>query len=133
MARAIIKKASEADERRPFVSHGEASVLNLGALSIGRGYFEPGWRWSEHVKPIAGTESCEVIHTISILSGRMHIRMNDGQELDLEPGDVAFIPSGHDAWVVGDEPCRAIDFTGAEDYARARVGRAAEPEQPPLQ
>ncbi|MHA7632515.1 cupin domain-containing protein [Corallococcus sp. M7] len=133
MARAIIKKAGEADERRPFVSHGEASILNLGALSIGRGYFEPGWQWSKHVKPIAGTETCEVVHTLSVLSGRMHVQMKDGQELDLEPGDVAFIPSGHDAWVVGNEPCRVVDFTGAEDYARAGMGRAEEPEQPPLQ
>ncbi|NOJ92633.1 cupin domain-containing protein [Corallococcus sp. CA049B] len=130
MARAIIKKASEADERRPFVSHGEASVLNMGALSIGRGYFEPGWQWSKHVKPIAGTETCEVVHTLSVLSGRMHVQMNDGQELDLEPGDVAFIPSGHDAWVVGNEPCRVVDFTGAEDYARAS---REEQEQPSLQ
>ncbi|RKH62640.1 cupin domain-containing protein [Corallococcus sp. AB049A] len=133
MARAIIKKAGEADERRPFVSHGEASVLNMGALSIGRGYFEPGWRWSEHVKPIANTESCEVVHTLSVLSGRLHIRMNDGQELDLEPGDVAFIPSGHDAWVVGDEPCRVVDFTGAEDYAVASKQAEEEPAQPSLQ
>ncbi|RKH69697.1 cupin domain-containing protein [Corallococcus aberystwythensis] len=133
MARAIIKKANEADERRPFISHGEATILNLGALSIGRGHFEPGWQWSQHVKPIAGTESCEVVHTLSVLSGRMHIQMEDGQELDLEPGDVAFVPSGHDAWVVGDEPCRVVDFTGAEDYAVARGGKQEEPTQPSLQ
>ncbi|GMT96389.1 cupin domain-containing protein [Corallococcus caeni] len=133
MARAIIKKANEADERRPFIAHGEATVLDLGALTIGRGYFEPGWQWSNDVKPIAGTESCEAVHTLSVLSGRMHIQMLDGQELDLEPGDVAFIPSGHDAWVVGDEPCRVVDFTGAEEYAQARAGKPEEPAQPSLQ
>ncbi|RKH65882.1 cupin domain-containing protein [Corallococcus llansteffanensis] len=132
MGRAIIKKVGEADERRLFVSHGEADVLNVGELILGRGIFEPGWQWSKHVKPLAGTESCEVVHTLCILSGRMHIQMRDGEEFDLGPGDVAFIPPGHDAWVVGDEICRAVDFTGAEDYARARMGRDEAP-QPSLQ
>ncbi|MCE9669833.1 cupin domain-containing protein [Myxococcus stipitatus] len=127
MARAIIKRATEADERRPFVAHGEASVLKLGEITIGRARFEPGWRWSRDVKPIAGTADCEVVHTISILSGRMHVRMRDGEEFELGPGDVAFIPPGHDGWVVGDEPCLAVDFTGAEEYARAHAGEEARP------
>ncbi|MCP3097966.1 cupin domain-containing protein [Myxococcus sp. K15C18031901] len=129
MARAIIKRVNEADERRPFAAHGEASILKLGEITVGRGIFEPGWRWSKDVKPMAGTESCEVVHTLYIVSGKLHIQMRDGQEFDLGPGDVAFIPPGHDAWVVGNEPCRAVDFTGAEDYARphARRGEEAQP------
>jgi quercetin dioxygenase-like cupin family protein len=136
MARPIIKRAGEADERRPFVSHGQAEVLKLDELTVGRGTFEPGWRWSKHVKPIAGTQYCEVVHATCIISGRMHIAMRDGQEFDLGPGDVAFIPPGHDAWVVGSDMCVAIDFTGAEEYARANVpgqARKEEEAQPSVQ
>ncbi|MBJ6765467.1 cupin domain-containing protein [Myxococcaceae bacterium JPH2] len=126
MARAIIKRASDSDEHRPFVAHGGSDVLKLGELTVGRAVFEPGWRWSKDVKPLAGTEFCEVVHTTCILSGRIHVKMRDGQEFELGPGDVAFIPPGHDGWVVGDEPCHAVDFTGAEDYARARAGKEEE-------
>ncbi|MCY1041366.1 cupin domain-containing protein [Corallococcus sp. bb12-1] len=130
MARAIIKKVSDSDEHRPFVAHGSADVLKLGELTIGRGVFEPGWQWSKDVKPLAGTEFCEVIHTTCILSGQLHVKMRDGQEFDLGPGDVAFIPPGHDAWVVGKEPCRAVDFTGAEDYARVEAPKEKEEAEP---
>jgi hypothetical protein len=128
-----VKRFSSPDEERPFVGHGRMAVLSFGEHMVGRGVFEPGWRWSSDVKPIAGTESCEASHACYVLNGRMHIVCNDGEEADVGPGDVFFLAPGHDAWVVGDEPCVALDFAGAAHYARARAGsgaRAVEETQP---
>lgn len=115
-----IKKFSSPDERRPFVDRGHADVLSFAQGTIGRAVFEPGWRWSEHVKPIAGTQSCEASHAVYVISGRMHIRMDDGQEAEVGPGDMVFVSPGHDAWTLGDEPCVMIDFAGMEQYAKPR-------------
>jgi hypothetical protein len=104
-------------ERRPFTAHGHMDVVTLGDFTLGRGVFEPGWRWSEDVKPIAGTDSCQVHHTGLCLSGRMTIKPDDGEELSIGPGDVIDLAPGHDAWTVGDEPCVLID-TGVAAYAR---------------
>ena len=104
-------------ERRPFHAHGHMDVVTLGDFTLGRGVFEPGWRWSEDVKPIAGTESCQVHHTGLCLSGRMTIAPDDGEEFSIGPGDVIDLDPGHDAWTVGDEPCVLID-TGVAAYAR---------------
>jgi hypothetical protein len=79
--------------------------------------FQPGWRWSHDVKPIAGTASCEAPHFQYHVSGRLAIRMDDGTELVAGPGDVTSLPSGHDAWVVGDEPVVVVDWFGASSYA----------------
>jgi mannose-6-phosphate isomerase-like protein (cupin superfamily) len=111
------KSLDAPDEERPF-GHGRMRVVQLGSTTVGRGTFEPGWRWSQDVKPIAGTESCQAHHTIYVLSGRMGIRMNDGSELEIGPGDAVVIPPGHDAWTIGDEPCEAIDTTGVARYAK---------------
>jgi mannose-6-phosphate isomerase-like protein (cupin superfamily) len=92
--------------------------VHVGDTTFGRGVFEPGWRWSQDVKPIAGTDSCQAHHTLYILSGRMTIAMNDGTELELKPGDAAVIAPGHDAWTVGEEACVAIDNTGVARYAK---------------
>ncbi|WP_395657816.1 cupin domain-containing protein [Nocardioides sp.] len=104
-------------ERRPFKDHGHMDVVTLGDFTMGKGTFEPGWRWSEDVKPIAGTESCEATHTGFCLSGRMTVRMDDGTEASVGPGDVVRIEPGHDAWVDGDEPCVLLD-TGVAAYAK---------------
>lgn len=103
-------------ETRPFQAHGHMDVVTLGDFTLGRGTFEPGWRWSEDVKPIAGTESCEARHTGFCLSGHMAVRSDDGTEVNLGPGDVVVIEPGHDAWTVGDEPCVLLD-TGVAGYA----------------
>jgi len=103
-------------ERRPFKDHGHMDVVTLNDFTLGRGTFEPGWRWSEDVKPIAGTESCQVHHTGFCLSGQMTIQMNDGAEFSISPGDVVDIDPGHDAWVDGDEACILLD-TGVAAYA----------------
>ena len=84
----------------------------------GRLVFEPGWRWSTDLKPIAGTDSCEAPHFQYHLSGRLAIRMDDGSEFVAEPGDVTSLPSGHDAWVLGDEPVVVVDWFGASNYAK---------------
>jgi uncharacterized protein YjlB len=106
------------DETRPFAAHGRMDVVQVGETTVGRGVFEPGWRWSDDVKPIAGTDSCLANHTIYVLSGRMAIRMDDGTEIEIGPGDAIVIPPGHDAWTVGDEACIAIDTTGVARYAK---------------
>ncbi len=105
------------DETRPFQAHGKVDVVTLGDFTLGKGVFEPGWRWSEDVKPIAGTESCQTRHTGICVSGSMVVRSDDGVEIGIEPGDVFVLEPGHDAWTVGDEPCVLYD-TGIAAYAR---------------
>ena len=78
---------------------------------------QPGWRWSEDIKPIAGTDWCEAPHQQVVLQGLMRVKMADGREFDLGPGSVSSLPEGHDAWVVGDEPAVAIDWFGATHWA----------------
>jgi hypothetical protein len=108
---------SAPDETRKF-NNGRADVIEIGGGEIGRLIFEPGWRWSNDVKPIAGTESCEAPHFQYHLSGRLGIRMDDGTEFVAEPGDVTSLPSGHDAWVIGEEPVVVVDWYGASNYAK---------------
>jgi len=94
------------------------AIVHVGDTTFGRGTFEVGWRWSQDVKPIAGTDSCQAHHTLYILSGRMHVVMDDGTEFELGPGDAGVIGPGHDAWTVGDEACVAFDTTGVARYAK---------------
>ena len=88
------------------------SLARIGSHTIGRGVVEPGWHWAEHLAPVMGAESCPVHHVQVLLSGRFAIRMDDGEEVEFQAGDVMDIPPGHDAWVVGDEPAVLIDFAG---------------------
>lgn len=111
------KGFDQPDEVREF-PNGRAEILHIGGGPVGRFVFQPGWRWSEHVKPIAGTHSCEVQHFQYQVSGRLGLRMDDGTELVTGPGDVISVPSGHDGWVIGDEPAVVIDFHGASTYAK---------------
>lgn len=111
------KSFAAADDIRTF-DKGRMEVLALGGATVGRATFEPGWKWSECVKPIAGTDSCQVAHLGYVVSGRMHVVMDDGTDGDAGPGDLVDIAPGHDAWIVGDEPCVFIDFQGAPGYAK---------------
>ena len=96
-------------------------LLNLaGGAQVGRITVQPGWRWSQDVKPVAGTDLCMAPHQQYQLSGHMHIVMSDGTELDTGPGEITSLPPGHDAWVVGDEPVVLIDFHGATHYAEQK-------------
>jgi hypothetical protein len=111
------KDFAKADELRTF-GHGKVELLNIGGGSVGRLVLEPGWRWSVDVKPIAGTEWCEAPHFQYMVSGRLHVRMMDGEEFDLEAGSVSHLPAGHDAWVLGTEPVVLVDWFGATRYAK---------------
>jgi hypothetical protein len=99
---------------------GRIEMVNVGGAVVGRATFQPGWRWSASVKPIAKTKSCECAHFAYHVSGVLRVRMDDGTEFDCKPGDVSLMPSGHDAWVVGDEPVVLVDFQGMTDYPRSR-------------
>jgi hypothetical protein len=111
------KTFAKPDEVREF-PRGKADILQIGGGTVGRLVFQPGWRWSEHVKPIAKTSSCEAPHFQYHLSGKLGIKMDDGTELVAGPGDVTALPSGHDAWVIGDEPVVVIDWFGASNYGK---------------
>ena len=128
MGQIYVKRFSEPDEVRPFSAHGKLAFLKFGDRGVGMGTFEPGWKWSQDVQPIAGTASCQTSHSCYVLTGRMRVVMDDGQSLDLTPGDVALIPPGHDAWTVGTEACRLVDFGEIGSYAVARASPGARPE-----
>jgi quercetin dioxygenase-like cupin family protein len=120
MAQQLERKSLDTpDEVRSFKDDkGKAEIVTVGEVILGRGTFEPGWVWSEHVKPISGTDSCQAAHTGYILKGRMVVKMDNGSEVEFGPGDAFYMPPGHDAWVVGDEPCALIDVTGFGKYAK---------------
>lgn len=113
----VIKSFAQPDEVRTFPK-GRIEVITAAGVTFGKATFEPGWKWSVSVKPIAKTESCQVTHLGYQISGRMHLVMDDGTEREIGPGDVCSIPPGHDAWVVGNEPVVLLDIAGADDYAK---------------
>jgi class 3 adenylate cyclase len=111
------KRFDHPDEVRT-VEKARIEIVELGELAVGRAIFEPGWRWSEHVKPIVSTESCQVHHLGYVVSGHLHIEMTDGASLELRGGDAFEVPPGHDAWVIGDEPWVSVDWAGRRLFAR---------------
>jgi Cupin domain len=113
-----VKSFDSPDETRPFEGKGKADVVMIGGRAVGRGTFEPGWKWSENIKPIAGTDSCQTSHLGYVMSGRMRVKMDDGAEQEVGPGDVVAIPPGHDAETVGDEACIVLDFGEFGEYAK---------------
>jgi len=119
MSKVEKKNMSKPDEKRAF-EKGQVDLVTVGSVTFGRGTFQPGWKWSTCVKPLAKTKSCEVSHLTYIVSGRLHIAMDDGTSHEFGPGEVSFVPPGHDAWVVGNEPVVAIDITGMKDYAKKK-------------
>jgi hypothetical protein len=115
-AKAVLKSFGTPDEVREF-PQGRLELIKIGGATIGRAVFEPGWRWATSVQPIAKTASCEAPHFQYHVAGVLRIHMDDGTEFDCRPGDVSLLPSGHDAWVIGDAPAIVIDFQGMIDYA----------------
>ena len=105
-----VRDFDHADERRE-PPLARVDVLASNGMTLGHAIFQPGWRWSESVKPIAGTASCEVQHHAYVVRGSMTVHMDDGSERTLSAGDVAVIPPGHDAWTNGDEPCEMLEFS----------------------
>src|SRR5688500_11178570 len=118
MAQMQKRNMAEAEEVRSF-DKGSLELVKMGGVTFGRATLQPGWKWSTCVKPIAKTESCQAPHLQYQISGRMHVVMDDGSEMEFGPGDVAQLPPGHDAWVLGDEPVVVIDITGMGDYAKS--------------
>lgn len=119
MAGLVRKSLNSPEETRPFEGgKGQLELVNLDAGAVGRATFQPGWRWSEHIKPIAGTDSCQAAHMGYFISGRMNVVMDNGEQMEFGPGDFSIIPPGHDAWIVGNEPCVVIDWQGFTEYAK---------------
>lgn len=116
--KAELKKFGKPDEVRDFPK-GKVELVKIGGAMVARATFEPGWKWSTSVMPLAKTKSCEAPHFQYHVSGTLAVKMDDGTLIECKPGDVSFLPSGHDAWTVGNEPAVVIDFQGMLDYAKA--------------
>lgn len=116
------RRFSEASDVRT-IPRGRIEVVELDDTVVGRMTYEPGWRWSVDVQPIAGTETCQYHHLGVTLAGRLRVQMPDGTELEVGPGDVFEIPPGHDAWVVGDQPWVSVDFEAMRTYGKQRDGQ----------
>ena len=111
------KSLNSPEEVRTF-DKGKLELIKIGGAIIGRATFQPGWKWSESVKPLVKTKSCEAPHFQYHVSGILRIKMDDGKEIECKAGDVSFLPEGHDAWVVGNEPVVVVDFQGMVEYAK---------------
>lgn len=118
----LMVKSLDRPDERPELPKGRADIVHMGGQPVVRGELRPGWRYSNDWAPIFGRPSCPLPHAGVVLSGRFHFEMDDGTAVDLEPGDVYSIPPGHDAWVVGDEPMRSIDWgTPAGDVQKGNL------------
>jgi mannose-6-phosphate isomerase-like protein (cupin superfamily) len=116
----IAKKNFEAPDERRTPERTVVEVVDLGSLKAARMTLQPGWRWSECIKPVVGTESCQTHHVGAVASGQLRVRHDDGTEVEVGAGDAYVIEPGHDAWVIGSEPFVAYEFDtkAAETYAR---------------
>lgn len=119
------KRFTAPDETRSFLAHGHMDLLRFGDRAIGRGVFEPGWRWSDDIGPLVGTKSCQGSHQLYVVSGSMRVTSDTGESIDIGAGDVAVVLPGHDAVVTSDEPCVLLDFGNVAEYARP-IGPQAE-------
>jgi quercetin dioxygenase-like cupin family protein len=121
MAEGVQKKNldSSPDEARTF-ENGQMQVVTLGDFKVARGTFEPGWKWSEHIKPLAQTDSCQVEHNGLMLSGQIKVVMDDGSETEISAGEAYVIPPGHDAWVISEETAVGVEFSreAVEKFAK---------------
>jgi mannose-6-phosphate isomerase-like protein (cupin superfamily) len=109
---------SDPEETKRF-PNGQEALISVAGHPVGLATFQPGWRWSNDIRPLVGTESCQTHHKGYIVSGRLHVELPDGSAIDIGPGDAFEIPPGHDGWVVGDEPCLMVDWgERVRDYAK---------------
>lgn len=120
--RVEVKNLTQPDEVRTF-EKGKVELFKVGGRTIGRATFEPGWSWSTCMAPLVKTEKCQDAHLGYQLSGRMHLVMEGGEELEMKAGDFLSLPAGHLGWVVGDEPVVVLDFQGMLDYAKPKESR----------
>lgn len=116
----ILKRFDQPDEVREFPL-GRFELVHLGGMTIGRATYQPGWKWSEHVGAALGQTSCHVEHVGMVISGAATAAMDDGAVIEMRPGDLFYVPPGHDSWVVGDAPYVSLHFLGAADYASAKA------------
>lgn len=115
----IKKNVDSPDEVRQFPNgSGSMKVLELGEETLGYVTFNAGWKWSKDMQPKVGGDTCQTLHNLFCISGRMVVKMEDDAEFEVGPGDACFIAPGHDAWIVGDEPFVGLDWTGARTYAK---------------
>ena len=111
------KSLDSPEETREF-DNGKVDLVEIAGNNVGRIHLKPGWKWSEAVKPIANTDSCQVAHVGYAISGKLHVLMDDGTEFDLSGGEAYEIAPGHDAWVDGDEAYEAVEFESLAEYAK---------------
>jgi len=111
------KSFERAEETREF-DNGHVDLVEIAGNNVGRIHLDPGWRWSEAVKPIAKTDSCQVAHVGYAISGTLHVAMDDGTEFDISGGEAYEIAPGHDAWVAGNEPYEGVEFESLAEYAK---------------
>ena len=112
----VLKHFDQPDEVRTF-EKGRFELVTIGGMTIGRATYEPGWRWSQHVGEALGQKSCHVEHVGMVVSGTATAAMDDGSIIEMRPGNLFYVPPGHDSWVVGNEPYVSLHFLGAEHYA----------------
>ena len=117
MVKFQVKSLNFPEETRKF-DKGKVELIKIEDQTVGRITLQPGWKWSKSVKPIAKTKSCEAPHFQYHVSGILMVVMDDGTQFECKAGDVSLLPSGHDAWVIGDEPAIVVDFQGMIDYAK---------------
>ncbi len=118
MPRLQRKSFATPDQVRQFPT-GRCDIVTLDEMSVGRFVFQPGWRWSKDVKPVAGTSSCQFRHLGYTVSGALEVLMNDGTTMTIRAGEAYEIPPGHDAWVVGDEPWDSVEFSSGFAFGRS--------------
>ena len=116
MLEVVLKRFDTPDEIRTF-DKGKFEIVHIGGMTIGRATYEPGWKWSVHVGPLVGKKRCDVEHVGMVISGRATAAMDDGGVIEMQAGDVFYVPPGHDSWVVGGEPYVSLHLMGAGDYA----------------
>ncbi len=109
MAKLQKKNINSPDESRTFLK-GKLDITQIGDTTLGNIYLEPGWSWEKCIKPLVKTESCQASHTLYVISSRIRFKMNDGNEEEYGPGDLAYVPPGHNAWVVGNDPFKGMEF-----------------------
>ena len=117
MHEVVLKRFENPDEVRTF-EKGKFELVRIGGMTIGRATYEPGWRWSEHVRKSLGQKECMIEHVGMVLSGCATAAMSDGTVIELHAGEMFYIPPGHDSWVVGNQPYVSLHFSGAADYAK---------------
>jgi len=106
----VEKKNLDQPDQTKQIGRQKIEIIKVGGLDFKRITAGSGWRWSEDVKPVAKTETCQVNHLFHVISGNLHVKMNDGKEMDFKPGDIGLIPAGHDGWTVGNEPAVWLEY-----------------------